>query len=315
MGVRREVVVVGAGLSGLVAARALTAAGCTVRVLDKGRGVGGRLATRRVAGARLDHGAQFFTVRGAELAAFVEEATAAGVVQEWCRGFGAPDGFPRYRGTEGMTGIAKYLARDLDVRTGVRVTDLAEHPADAHVLTAPIPQSLAILSFSARLPDPDLADRLAACTYNATLALLVVLDGDPVLPEPGAIQQPDHPVFTFIADNRAKGISDVHAVTFHVADAASRARWSQPDGELRDELLAEARPWLGGAAVRDVQLMRWRYAGPRAPWPAPCVVVHGAPAPVVLAGDAFDGPKFEGAFRSGLAAARAVLDGTSPEAS
>lgn len=307
MGAIEDVVVVGAGLSGLVAARTLAEAGCRVRVLDKGRGVGGRLATRRVGDARVDHGAQFFTVRGGELAAFVEEAVAAGVVQEWCRGFGEVDGYARYRGTDGMTAVAKHLARGLDVRTGVRVTDLAEHPADAYVLTAPIPQSLAMLSFSTRLPEPDLAERLAAFTYNATLALLVVVDRDPGLPEPGAIQQPEHPLFTFISDNKVKGISDVHAVTFHVGNNASRARWSMPDDVLHAALVGDATPWLGGATVTESQLVRWRYAGPTVPWPEPCLVVQEGPRPIVLAGDAFDGPKFEGAFRSGLAAARTLL--------
>jgi renalase len=302
-----DVVVVGAGLSGLVAARTLRDAGVRVRVLDKGRGVGGRLATRRIGEARLDHGAQFFTVRGEAFAAVVAEACEAGVVQEWCRGFGDVDGYPRYRGTDGMTGFAKWLAQGLDVRTGVRVTDLAEHPAGAYVLTAPIPQSLAVLSWSARLPGPDLADRLAAWTYNATLALLVVVDRDPQLPHPGAVQQPDHPVFTFIADNRAKGVSAHHAVTFHAGNEVSRARWGLPDDELRASLLADAAPWLGGASVLDAQLVRWRYAGPTTPWPAPYVTVHEEPVPILLAGDAFDGPKVEGAFRSGLAAAQALL--------
>lgn len=58
-----RIVIVGAGLSGLVAARSLAASGHDVSVLDKGRGVGGRLATRRIGDAVLDHGAQFFTVR------------------------------------------------------------------------------------------------------------------------------------------------------------------------------------------------------------------------------------------------------------
>ena len=57
-------VVVGAGISGLLAAQELTAAGWRVVVLDKGRGVGGRMATRRVGDGTFDHGAQFFTVRG-----------------------------------------------------------------------------------------------------------------------------------------------------------------------------------------------------------------------------------------------------------
>ena len=44
---RPRVVVVGAGVAGLTAARSL-AAFSDVVVVDKGRGVGGRLATRRI---------------------------------------------------------------------------------------------------------------------------------------------------------------------------------------------------------------------------------------------------------------------------
>ena len=51
---------VGAGMAGLTAAHRLS--GVTeVVILDKGRGVGGRLATRRIGDATIDHGAQFIT--------------------------------------------------------------------------------------------------------------------------------------------------------------------------------------------------------------------------------------------------------------
>ena len=43
-----RVVVIGAGIAGLVAARELSANDVTVQLVDKGRSVGGRLATRRI---------------------------------------------------------------------------------------------------------------------------------------------------------------------------------------------------------------------------------------------------------------------------
>ncbi len=97
-----RVVVVGAGLSGLLAARTVAERGHTVIVLDKGVGPGGRLATRRIGAATLDHGAQFFTVRTDEFAALVHGWRSAAVVREWCRGFGAEDGYPRYAVRGGM---------------------------------------------------------------------------------------------------------------------------------------------------------------------------------------------------------------------
>ena len=52
-----RVAVIGAGLTGLTAARRLADAGCAVVVFDKSRGLGGRLATRRTALGPIDHGA------------------------------------------------------------------------------------------------------------------------------------------------------------------------------------------------------------------------------------------------------------------
>ena len=69
-----DAVVIGAGIAGLCAAEQLVAAGRHVVVLDKARGIGGRMATRRVGAAVCDHGAQFFTVRGADFAGIVSAA-------------------------------------------------------------------------------------------------------------------------------------------------------------------------------------------------------------------------------------------------
>ena len=53
-----KIVVIGAGISGCVCAYLLSKAGHKVTLIEKGRGVG-RMSTRRMNGARIDHGAQF----------------------------------------------------------------------------------------------------------------------------------------------------------------------------------------------------------------------------------------------------------------
>ena len=75
-----DVLIIGAGISGLLCATELRKADKSVRILDKGRGLGGRMATRRMAGGRLDHGAQYFTVRDSRLQAYADDWLSADTV-------------------------------------------------------------------------------------------------------------------------------------------------------------------------------------------------------------------------------------------
>ena len=68
-----KILVVGAGISGCVCAHRLAEAGHDVTLVEKGRGVGGRMSTRRMSGARIDHGAQFFTVRDQRMKGLLEQ--------------------------------------------------------------------------------------------------------------------------------------------------------------------------------------------------------------------------------------------------
>jgi predicted NAD/FAD-dependent oxidoreductase len=83
------IAIIGAGLAGAAAGRSLQEAGHQVTLFDKGRGPGGRMSTRRMETAlgtvRLDHGAQFFTVRGEGLTKAVAGWTAAGACAPWSR--------------------------------------------------------------------------------------------------------------------------------------------------------------------------------------------------------------------------------------
>lgn len=324
--------IVGAGLSGLIAGRFLQNAGLQVTLLDKGRRAGGRLATRDLAleteTAICDHGAQFFTVRDERFQAMVDEWLSIGLVREWTRGFlnengaGGTDRYPRYCATEGMNAIARHLANGLDVRTSEQVVAIhrtagqwrirtknwsnveTELASEMLVLTPPVPQSLALLDAGNFLLPPAERAPLEKIEYAPCIAAMAALDAPSRIPAPGAIQFNREPI-QWIADNRQKGISPVSSLTIHAAPEFSRARWDHPLEETGRMMLDEMKEWIGGN-VLSLQVHRWRYSQPTVVHPEACHFLD-RPAPLVFAGDAFGGPRVEGAALSGLAAAEKIL--------
>jgi len=59
----KKIAVIGAGMAGLTVAKNLINKGFLVDIFDKGRGVGGRMSSRRTQWGYLDHGTQYFTVK------------------------------------------------------------------------------------------------------------------------------------------------------------------------------------------------------------------------------------------------------------
>ncbi len=314
---------VGAGMAGLTAAHRLS--GVTeVVILDKGRGVGGRLATRRIGDATIDHGAQFITTHTSEFAELVERLVGEHVVAPWFRGRVGPDGVndsdghTRFRGSVSMNAIAKSLAIGLDVRTAsqvaalrqngesweVALVDGSELVADAVIATSPVPQTIALLqNGEVTLAAKDEA-ALEAIEYDPCLAFMAVLDGPSGLAEPGAINPVDGPI-DWVADNYLKGISAVPAVTIHATPEFSRAQWDASD-EVITEALLDAAQLESSVISGSIQIQRWRYARPSVEHPERFLQLSGVP-PFVCAGDAFGGAKVEGAALSGAAAAEAIV--------
>lgn len=308
-----RVVVVGAGIAGLMAGQSLSNSGHDVVVVDKGRSPGGRIATRRIDDATLDHGAQFFTVRDSLFESHVSEWIASGVVTEWCRGFDTTaqnnDGYPRYRGVHGMTDIAKHLAQGLDVRCNtlafsiargatskwqLKIDDGSVLDADAIIVTCPLPQAYVLLVTA----DIELPESMLRTEYDRTICLLAVLNQSSAVTKPGGLQHPDE-TFSFIADNTIKGISSAVALTMHANPQFSLEHWDTSTDDVQRLLLERAIPWIGDATVITSQIKKWRLATPLTIWPER----YWANDMIVLAGDAFGGPKIEGAVLSGLSAA------------
>lgn len=309
-------VVLGAGIAGLLLAGRLQAAGEDVVVLEKSRGLGGRLATKRVGEGTFDQGAQYMTAREPEFAALIETWTAAGVVTRW-------PGNPhrRHLGTPVMTALPKKLAEGLDVRREHPVKALRRMReggwqieldgreswvADRVFCTAPVPQTLALLEAGSTELPAALRAELGALTYHPCLALLFGLDGPSAVPNDGVAREAG-PV-RWVADNAKKSgdLSGPGRVTVHASPEFSAAHYTATVEEVAAKLRPEVEALLG-AAVMTTTLHRWKFSQPVKTYRERCVWLPEWG--LGLAGDAFGGPKVEGAALSGLALASAVTAG------
>lgn len=300
-----DCIVIGAGMSGLTAAARLREAGAVVVLFDKGRSVGGRMASRRFAGARFDHGAQHFSARSPGFRLTVEGWKEAGVVSVWYRSKGEP----RHVGLPAMRSIPEHLASGLDVRTDtavrhvtpgpvVTLTDGEVLPAGAVVVTAPLPQAAEIV---APVAESSIVERLGASAYAPSLAGLLVIADDPDLTD-GHLS-PDDPDIAWVADCRHKGVSDLPALTVHSTPDFARRHLEEPVERWLPDLIDATRRVLG----IDVALARghrWRFAEPETTWDTGHLDIGGS---VYLAGEAFSGARVEGAHLSGLSVADGVL--------
>ena len=316
-----KILIIGAGLSGLSAARQLQKGGHEVVVLDKGRGIGGRMATRRFAGGVFDHGAQFFTVRSDEMRVELAQWQEREVAAHYFDGFPTPDNrkpndrYPRFRGASGMTSIGKYLGEGVDVRLETEIAALSFEGGswtaktatgeawvgEKLLLTAPAPQSLALFDTSGIALPADARATLSSLRYEPCFALLVQLETPSALPAPGLFFIEGEPIY-WIADNSQKGISPIAgSVTIHSSAGFAQAHYNDDETTVANLLLDATREYLG-SAPKQWQLRRWRYSKPENPAQ---IGALGVPElGLCFAGDALNGAKVEGAYLSGLKAAQ-----------
>ena len=99
------------------------------------------------------------------------------------------------------------------------------------------------------------------------------------------------------------------AVTIHAGPEFSREHAHTDDARVAHLLLEAAEDYVG-AGVRATVVYHWEHSMPATPYQERFVYVEGLP-PLVFCGDAYAGPKVEGAVLSGLAAAEKLLDSAS----
>ena len=333
---QQDCLVIGGGLTGLVAATHLQSYGSNVTVLDKGRGLGGRLATRRLAHpqggkVQLDYGAIFLTPKGNVFQSWLESWRKQGLLAITAT---APEE-SRYYGVQGIRSITRDLGSNLDVQTQTKVVTLQTHhqgwtvktehgssyEALNVILTAPLPQSLQLLEHSQLLTeDTPHLEKLRAISYRSCLTVLALVSA-PVFSGEKDDLQINGDILSAISYDAHTGTSPgAYAVTLQ-----GSAEWSQQFAEPQarergaQALIAAAKEYLGEARVLDYQVHFWRYSTPQTQFEAPFFPLTGVEPNSVpslyLAGDAFCSgdesiTSAESAFLSGLAVAEAISDST-----
>ncbi len=319
-----DTLIIGSGLAGLSAASRLSAQGLNVVVIDKGRGVGGRLAARRIGDAVFDHGAQFFTARSEQFKTCVNQWITLGVAEQWYQSYpGQANGHPRYRGVPTMVSVAKYLAKDQTVIQSTRALKLNHDGchwivklepeesiiARSVIITSPVPQTLDLLDKGNSQLTSGIIERLQKIQYESCIAVMAVLDATSSLEDPGALAIAEGPI-AWISDNHKKGASPLPALTIHASGEFSQANFNRDRNEVGKELIELARPLFGSAPVSDFQVHGWLYSKPTTTDDEASFLLSEdlEMPPLVLAGDAFAGPRFEGAVLSGWSSAEQIKD-------
>lgn len=283
-------------------------------VLDKGRGIGGRLATRRVTLAEgeisFDHGAQYLTARDPGFAAELHDFGFA--CAPWDDGWSGR----RLVGVPGMSGLPRAMAAGLDVRLNRHVTAVRAVPygweldIDAScietrhlVMTVPAPQAAALLGEGHPL-HPQIASVLMA----PCLTLMAAFPSD--LPRPFRSRASDDQPLAWIAQDSSKpGRSGT--LTTWVAQASTE--WSErhledTPGDIADRLLPMLAAAIGLAPESSLYAAahRWRYARAIVPLGAP--FLRSEDTTLHVGGDWCLGARVEAAYASGTAIADAIIE-------
>ena len=329
-----DVIVVGAGLAGLACARTLAAAGRRVLVVDKGRGVGGRCATRRIHGQAVDHGVAFYHGDDPEFLAALA-AVPATALPGWphqiagrgsaCQPEAFAPGHTRLAFAEGMTAFPKALAHGLALRLETRVhavlrtgegltLQLEEGPplrTRDLVLTPPAAQTQALLPEVAELASARALLELVPAQPCITVMLGYTATGprpefDVLYPEDSAVQMIVHDSAKRRAPGQVVLVAQATRAWSRMHIDADPSQWQMT---LVEQVARLVGPWAREPLWCESH--RWRFAHAGSPvLAAPMLATLSDGARIGLAGEVFcAGAGVQGAYRAGLALARQMLAG------
>ena len=176
-------------------------------LVDRGRRIGGRMASRRIDDRAVDLGASYLTVSDPVFGAVVDDWQRRGLARPWTDTFAVAGGEPksgplRWAAPGGLRSLVEDLASGLEVVDATTVREVRrradgwsvdDRPASAVVLAMPDPQAHRLLGEDLRAELP------AAASFEPVLALVATWsqrcwDFDGLFVN-------DHPSLAWVADD------------------------------------------------------------------------------------------------------------------
>jgi len=317
-----RIAVIGAGMTGLTAARQLMDQGFGVTVFEKSRGIGGRLATRRTSdGSTFDHGAQYVTARADRFRSMLGDAVAVKAASQWrpiVSNAAALSPGEWMVGTATMNKLIAPIAEGLPVHQQTKVISITgdgegwrlefgsgDDPQtfDAVVCTIPAPQVRPLVDGEAAV----LAS-LDRVEMAPSWALMLTFQ-TPIDPGFDVWRSDRHNLAWFCRSASRPGRDTSHDSWVLHADADWSERYLEASPEFVAaaliERLAEALP-SRLPAIERVMAHRWRYA--RTTVALGRSFAASEDQTLLFGGDWALGARVECAYESGLAMADAVAE-------
>ncbi len=315
-----RIAIIGAGIAGACLASRLKHKH-KVEVFEKSRGAGGRMATRRTNDWKVDHGAQFFTIRDELFAQFAEPLIRDGVIRNWRPRLAVFENDnwildewndEHYVASPSMNSLCKHLLESVEVHYRARINSIRGHHEhwelisdqkdygffDLVINTLPAPQAVKILP-----KDCSFIDDISQVEMQPCLAFFVRLKEDVDLGWDAAIVK-NHAV-SWMAMNHSKPGRSQHIPAFvmHLESSFSADHFDRDMKSWCIETMASLCK-IHPSQVSELHAHRWRYA--KTSIAAQQLSYYDQKMGLAAVGDWCPGERVEGAVVSALDLVRKI---------
>lgn len=277
-----KIAVIGAGMAALSAAAELST-WSNVRLFEKSRGVGGRMATRYQGDLSFDFGAQYFTVRDNSFKTFLNPYLESQVVQLWEPAFVElkngklssqrqwKDSPAHYVGAEKMTSLCKAMASEHEVHLDTRIIEMQRKnkhwyltdqkknihgPFDWVISSAPPEQTTDIF------PN-EFAHSKALSRYQMSPCYTLMLGFESPLPISWEVAFIKHPVLSWMSCNHTKpGRPSGYSYVINSTNAWAAKNQTLDIENVMSLMLNELESLIGSqlSHFTHIDCQKWRYA-------------------------------------------------------